>query len=574
MSVYPDSLQKLSEASGPNPVVNGTQGQYLRDWAKSKSEYLSKFIIAVGDVDINDPTHNGQNVMISAYDFIEKSADAVVTSISELTDALADSTVTSIFLADTSFNNNTYARPFVIQNNLTISTNKVLFGVNSLLDLNGKIISLGSNVSDLKIYCKVRVSNSSTIKGLGNNTVYIKDIWCNGSTNQLNLDGNGLKVYYERFYNSSIQEEIRPDTLNLSDKWEQKFFDNTFPWNSIKKLVTDETNRATTAESNLNNKIDAETTRATNAEQAEADARAAADTTLQANIDTEAATRARDDATLQANIDAEALARQNADTDLRNDINALEGGSNGEYVYGINKANDGTLTRKTHSVDTSITDKSSEDYAVPTVKAIKSYVDTNINKVYKPAGDAYIRVNSTTHIATLHTSNDDSSSSLITPAAGILGNVYNVVNAEPDVEYNFGTYSLFLSPYEDVGVVESENSYVFNDLGGKINLNNYYTKSEVDAMAAASKTTVSEGNNTHVTSTENQVDHHIDYKIDADKSVTSVAASTIANDTTNTIKLTSDTTSNNTNSKTYTVNIADSSDITAIKTWISTDLWS
>ena len=107
-------------------------------------------------------------------------------------------------------------------------------------------------------------------------------------TEMHNADPNAHQALFEAVY-SKIDEES--DTLH-------------------NEIVT-ETNRAKTAEQQLQTNINNEST-----------AREQADTTLQNNINAEKTARENADTALQNNINAEKTARENADTALQNNINA------------------------------------------------------------------------------------------------------------------------------------------------------------------------------------------------------------------------------------------------------------
>ncbi|NDC48785.1 MAG: hypothetical protein EBZ61_06870, partial [Micrococcales bacterium] len=86
--------------------------------------------------------------------------------------------------------------------------------------------------------------------------------------------------------------------------------------------VSGEASLRSSADTTLQNNIDAEASARASAVSSEASARSAADLTLQGNIDAEALARSSADTTLQSNIDAEALTRSSADTTLQSNIDA------------------------------------------------------------------------------------------------------------------------------------------------------------------------------------------------------------------------------------------------------------
>jgi len=518
MSVYPESLVKISEASIRKVIES--KGQNLKIWTRDLqySEYDQSFIVGINVKTINGET-TSENIIIPAYDFIEKVADVVVWEYAELKSALTDSNVTNIFLGKDIT---------LTDSEIILAGNKAILGINSILNLNGKKLTVGANT--FEAYCKV--SGTCTFKGTGE--VWLKDILGSSNSNPFAFEGTLSSKSFERFVNSSDYTTTYNGTLT-SAGWTQKFVDNTFPWKDIiDKINTDVAAeaeaRATAIQTEAGLRSD-EDTRLAGLISDETSARTDEDYRLAGLISDEETRATTAESGLGDRITAETNARSGADTALRNSMDALEGGgSQHQYVYGINKnSTTGALTRLMRDVDVIVDTKTTEDYAVPTVKAVKDYVDGVANRVYKPKGNAYIRIDSVTNIATLHSSNDDSAGSLITMA---LGDVYNIIGTShvsaTFKDTNNVEYTIEVEPDEDLGCInvgtDAEPVYRWNDFGGKIDLSNYYTKAEVEAMSAAATTSIAnDGNNTTITNTTASDNSKV-YHINSEKTTVSAVA--------------------------------------------------
>ena len=495
MAIYPQALSKISEASSRVSAVH--EGQNLRDWAKSKAEYLDKYIVAINIP--NNGAGDGTNEIIPAYDFIEKVADAVVLDDQELFDALSDTAVNTIFLG----------KDIKVLDNVTLSNSKVIVAINAILDLNNKEITIGTN--NLDVYCKTK--GKGTINGTG--TIWFKDIITHNNPNPITA-ANATRTY-ER----CIEDDYV--TYHELAGWTQAFKDNTFPWNNILKKIKDEEDRAKAAEANLAQAITDEETRATGEEARlegkvddETDRATGEEARIESKVDDETDRATAAESALGDRITAETDRATAAENDLRSDVNHLDGGSLGEYVYGISKNASGELSRLSKSVDTTVSTKTSEDYAVPTVKAVKDYVDGIANRVYKPKGNKTV-----------------ADIQAYTPAASNLGEVYNIIGITTRTTINLtdsagAAYTIEVEPEEDVGCVNVGTDvapvYRWNDFGGKIDLSNYYTKSEVDTKTAAATTSITNnGNNTTVSNTT-AADNSKVYTINSEKTTVSVVA--------------------------------------------------
>ena len=552
MAVYPESLVKISEASIRK--VLESKGQNLKIWTRDLqySEYDQSFIVG-----INVKTANGQttseNIIIPAYDFIEKVADVIVWEYAELKNALTDSNVTNIFLGKDIT---------LTDSEIILAGNKTILGINSILNLNGKTLTVGANNFDA--YCKV--SGNCTFKGTGGE-VWLKDILGSSNSNPFTIEGALSSKGFERFviggryttYNGTLK----------SAGWTQKFKDNTFP---LEDIIT-----------TINTHVQAEAEARANAIQTEAGLRSNEDTRLAGLISDETSARTNEDsrlaglisdektraetveAQLTQAISDEANRATAAENDLRADINTLEGGQEGKYAYGINKANDGKLSLKLNNVTKTMPTNPSDDWTLPTVKATKDYVDACINAVYKPKGDAYVLKDASTNICTLYGSLDDAP---VVPAANTHGFVYNIAslpNGEQQGTYTFKDsnnvdYTLEISLREDLGCINNGDDanpcYLWTDFGGKIDMSNYYTKSEVDDKSAAATTTIANANNDNieVTSSGGSGGTPLAYHIHAN--VESISVDTAAG-----LSMSTGTTANHTTPKTISLNLANANDV-------------
>lgn len=509
MSVYPESLVKISEASIRKVIES--KGQNLKIWTRDLqySEYDQSFIVGINVKTANGET-TSENIIIPAYDFIEKVADAVVLEFSELKNALASSDIKNIFIG----------KDITMTEDVTIAGNKTILGINSILNLNGRAITLGAN--NLDAYCKVDGTTSIT----GTGTVWFKDVLCtSNNTAPITYAVNDpTKKTFERFVDKSDYYITYKPT-----GWTQKFVDNTFPWKDlIDKINTDV---AAEAEARANAIRDEaglrsdEDTRLAGLISDETSARTDEDSRLAGLISDEETRATNAESGLGDRITAEANARSGADTALRNSMDALEGGGNQhQYVYGIDKnSTTGALTRLMRDVDVIVDTKATEDYAVPTVKAVKDYVDGSIHAVYKPKGEVTK--------AQLETS-------AFKASADKLGFVYNFKSATAGQRETVTvtasdntTATLELEDNEDLACVlktkadpSDPDVYIWNDFGGKIDLSNYYTKAEVEAMSAAATTSIAnDGNNTTVTNTTASDNSKI-YHIHSEKTTISAVA--------------------------------------------------
>lgn len=526
MAVYPESLVKISAASIHHDTNDALKGQNLRQWAKDFSKYKETYIVGVS---IPNGEVNGDNDIIPAYDFIEKVADAVVLEFSELKNALASSDIKNIFIS----------KDITMTEDVTITSNKAILGINSILNLNGKTITLGGN--KLEAYCTV--DGTCTITGTG--TVWFKDVLCSSNnTSPITADANITKGF-ERFVDKSNYYTTYKPT-----GWTQKFVDNTFPWNDIIKKINDD--------------IAAERTARSNSIQAEATARSNEDTRLAKLISDEASTRADEDtrladliteeetraktaeSVLGDRITNETNARTSADTALRNRMDALVGGEDGKYVYGV--GND--FTALTKNVDTSVAAKAIEDYAVPTVKAVKDYVDGIANRVYKPKGNKTV-----------------ADIKAYAPAASNLGEVYNIIGITTKTIVNLtdsasNPYTIEVEPDEDVGCVnigtDAEPVYRWNDFGGKIDLSDYYTKIEVDAKATAATTSIANTNNDNIEVTSSGGSGGVPLAYHIHANVESISVNTNVG-----LNMTTGTAANHTTTKTISLDLANDDDVAA-----------
>ena len=330
MSVYPQSLTKISEASIHK--VNEDKGQNLKKWTGDShySAYGESYIVGLN---IKDGETNGENTIIPAYDFIEKVADVVATDSTELENALKDSSVSTIFVS----------KDIALVNNVTITASKAILGIHAKLNLNSKTITI--NTFNLDVYCKVNgVCNID-----GNGTIWFKDVLCADSSNPISAP-NATKTY-ERFVNSSDYK-----TTYSYSGWRQVFKDNTFPWKDLQDALNAEATTRQNADNTLQANIDAEEAERIEEIGNEREARINEDNRLDSHI-----TEVQEE--IQAAIATEAQTRSSADADLRN---ALTDESNER----ISKDNEINL-RITNEVDT-----------------LNTRITNEINKVYKPKGNA------------------------------------------------------------------------------------------------------------------------------------------------------------------------------------------
>ena len=232
--------------------------------------------------------------------------------------------------------------------------------------------------------------------------------------------------------------------------------------------ITNEVTRAQSAEATLQGNIDAEATRAQGAEatlqqsiSTEATRAKAAEATLQDNIDAE---EARAKAAEQANTTAitnEVTRAQLAEKDLQDKIDTLEAASGGDFS---------ALTQRIAS---------EENRAKAAEQAIEADVDAL--EIAMP-----LKANSA-DLATVATSGsyNDLTDKPIIPTVPT-----NVSAFTNDAGYLVAADIVGKADKSDTYTKEEVDDKIDNIIGGEINLQNYYTKSEIDASQAAQDTAI------------------------------------------------------------------------------------
>ena len=232
--------------------------------------------------------------------------------------------------------------------------------------------------------------------------------------------------------------------------------------------ITNEVTRAQSAEATLQGNIDAEATRAQGAEatlqqsiSTEATRAKAAEATLQDNIDAE---EARAKAAEQANTTAitnEVARAQLAEKDLQDKIDTLEAASGGDFS---------ALTQRIAS---------EENRAKAAEQAIEADVDAL--EIAMP-----LKANSA-DLATVATSGsyNDLTDKPIIPTVPT-----NVSAFTNDAGYLVAADIVGKADKSDTYTKEEVDDKIDNIIGGEINLQNYYTKSEIDASQAAQDTAI------------------------------------------------------------------------------------
>ena len=232
--------------------------------------------------------------------------------------------------------------------------------------------------------------------------------------------------------------------------------------------ITNEVTRAQSAESTLQGNIDAEATRAQGVEatlqqsiSTEATRAQNAEATLQGNIDDE---EARAQAAEQANTTAitnEVTRAQLAEKDLQNKIDTLEAASGGDFS---------ALTQRIAA---------EENRAKSAEQAIEADVDAL--EIAMP-----LKANSA-DLATVATSGsyNDLTDKPIIPTVPT-----NVSAFTNDAGYLVAADVAGKADKSDTYTKEEVDDKIDNIIGGEINLQNYYTKSEIDASQAAQDTAI------------------------------------------------------------------------------------
>jgi len=500
MAVYPESLTKISDASIRK--INENKGQNLKKWTKDDNypDYTNSYIVGIN---IKEGEENGKNVILPAYDFIEKVADAVILEYSELSKALSDVSIRTIFLA----------KDIRLEENITISGNKDILGISSVLDFNGKTLTIGNNA--FYAYCKI--SGTGRINGTG--TIWLKDVLVDSQVSTDPISSTSTNKYFERFVNISDYK-----TTYTPDGWQQRFVDNTFPWkNIIDKINTDINNERIARES---------------ADTAETTARKSADTALQSSLTIEITNRTNEDTRLEGLIETEKDRAMGAESAL---ADAITNAINTE-VTNRNTAIETAINTEVNNRNTAI------ETAINTeVNNRNDAIEAAIHSVYKPKGNI-----------------TRSQLEALAPSTNRLGEVYNVIGLTEKTTINLtdsagASYSIEVSPEEDVGCVNTGTDdspvYRWNDFGGKIDLSNYYVKSEVDSKVTAAKSTITQGDNIDLSSST-AADGHTNYTIHSNLETVSLAS------TNNGLSLT-ESSSSHTVAKTLSLQLVDSNDIDA-----------
>ena len=273
---------------------------------------------------------------------------------------------------------------------------------------------------------------------------------------------------------------------------------------SLSTDISEEATRAKAAEATLQGNIDAEEARATEAEQANTTAitnevtRAQnAESTLQDNIDDEASRAQGVEATLQQSISTEATRAKAAEATLQDNIDAEEArateAEQANTTAITNEVNRAQLAEKDlqDKIDT-LEAASGVDFSALTqriaaeenrAKAAEQAIEADVDalEIAMP-----LKANSA-DLATVATSGsyNDLTDKPIIPTVPT-----NVSAFTNDSGYLVAADVAGKADKSDTYTKEEVDDKIDNIIGGEINLQNYYTKSEIDASQAAQDTAI------------------------------------------------------------------------------------